>query len=153
MKTILYTLLILMSLQTAWAQQDLAFEKKNFPNDKEGYKLAMDNLKEGNELYELANYGGYMRAVEFFLLANQFNPNNADLNYKIGVCYLKSTQREKSLEFSQKAVKLNAFVAPDIHYNLAQGLHLNNKFDEAIANTTPTSANYRQKICRKKAKF
>ncbi len=133
MKTILYTLLILMSLQTVWAQQDLAFEKKNFPNDKEGYKLAMDNLKEGNELYELANYGGYMRAVEFFLLANQFNPNNADLNYKIGVCYLKSTQREKSLEFSQKAVKLNAFVAPDIHYNLAQGLHLNNKFDEAIA--------------------
>jgi len=132
MKTILYTLLILMSLQTAWAQQDVAFEKKNFPNDKDGYKLAMDNLKEGNELYEMANYGGYMRAVEFFLLANQFNPNNAELNYKIGVCYLKSTQREKSLEFFQKAVKLNAFVAPDIHYNLAQGLHLNNKFDEAI---------------------
>lgn len=115
-----------------FAQQDIAFDKKNFPNDKDGFKLAMKNLKSGDELYAMDNYGGYMRALEFYLQAYQFNPNNAMLNYKIGTSYLYSTQQEKSLDYLKSAYKINPKIAGDINYKLAGALHLNLKFDDAI---------------------
>lgn len=132
MKRYIYSILFILIAVTAFAQQDVPFDKKRFENDKDGFKEAKKNLKYGDELYELDNPGSYMRALEFYLKANQFNPDNAMLNYKIGTCYIESTQREKSLEYFQKAHKLNNRVAGDIHYKLAAGLHLNLKFDEAI---------------------
>ena len=132
MKQYIFSILFIFISVVSFAQQNVVFDKKNFPNDKDGYKAAKKNLKYGDELYELDNSGSYMRALEFYLKANQFNPNNAMLNYKIGTCYIESTQREKSLEFFQKALKLNNHVAGDIHYKLGGALHLNLKFDEAI---------------------
>jgi len=132
MKNYIFSILFIFITISAYSQRNVEFEKKNFPNDKDGWKAAKENLKDGDELYELDNYGGYMRAIEFYLKANQFNPDNAMLNYKIGTSYLYSTQQEKSLEYFQKAIKINSRIAGDIHYKLGGALHLNLKFDEAI---------------------
>jgi len=132
MKQYIYSIIFLFITVTSFAQQDVIFDKKNWPNDKDGFKIAKKNLKQGDELYELDNSGSYQRALEFYLKANQFNPENSMLNYKIGTCYIESTQREKSLEFFQTAYKINKHVAGDINYKLAGALHLNYKFDEAI---------------------
>ena len=132
MKHYIFSVLFIFISVISFAQQNVEFDKKNFPNDKDGFKEAKKNIKYGDELYELDNTGGYMKALEYYLKANQFNPDNALLNYKIGTCYIESTQREKSLEYFQKALKLNSHIAGDIHYKLGGALHLNLKFDEAI---------------------
>jgi outer membrane protein OmpA-like peptidoglycan-associated protein len=131
MKKIIYILAITFFAIQINAQ-NVEFDKKLFKNDKDGFKLAEDNLKSGNELYEQGLRGSYKMALEYFLKANNFNPSNAKLNYKIGVCYVKSVSQEKSLNYLLKAEKLNPFVAGDINYMLGRAYHYNLKFDDAI---------------------
>ncbi len=135
MKKILYIILVIAFVAQVSAQ-NVEFEKKNFKNDKDGFKIAEENLKIGEENYILDMRGNYIIALEYFLKANQFNPNNAVLNYNIGVCYVKGTSQEKALEFLQKAEKLNPFVAPDIDLMLGRAYQYNLNFDEAIKSYT-----------------
>jgi len=131
MKKILYILSIVLFVSQLSAQ-NVEFEKKNFKSRKDAFKIARKNLEQGNEHFEMNMRGDYKMAIDFYLKANQFNPNNAVLNYKIGVCYLKSVSQEKALDFLLKAEKLNPFVAPDIDYMKGRAYHYNLKFDEAI---------------------
>ncbi|MBN2668827.1 MAG: OmpA family protein [Bacteroidales bacterium] len=132
MKQYLTIILAFVLSFSVLSQQDTPFDKKAFPNDKDGLKEALKNIKAGDELYELDNYGSYSKALEFYLKAYQFNPNNAMLNYKIGTSYLYSTQKEKSLSYFENAFKLNNHIASDINFKLGAALHLNLKLDEAI---------------------
>ncbi len=125
------TIAFLFCCSIVFAQINVEFTKSNFKNRKTGFKEAMKNLKEGDGYYQVGG-GAYRGALDYYLKANRFNPDNAMLNYKIGVCYLFSVQKVKSIEFFKKAFKLNKFVAADINYMLAQGYHLNLEFDKAI---------------------
>lgn len=117
--------------------QNVEFEKENFPNDKDGLKEATRNIKEGDKLYEVMAMGTFKAALDYYLPANKFNPNNALLNYKIGACYLNSHyESKKSLTFLKKAYELKNNVADDILFLLAKAQHLNLEFDEAIKNYT-----------------
>lgn len=125
------TIAFLFCCSVVFAQRNVEFTKSNFKNRKTGFKEAMKNLKAGDGHYQEGG-GAYRVALDYYLKANRFNPDNAMLNYKIGVCYLFSVQKVKSIEFYKKAFKLNKFVAADINYMLAQGYHLNLEFDKAI---------------------
>ena len=157
-KHIFSIILIFISLALV-AQKNVPFEKKYFKSNKKGYKEAVKNIKAGDELYEMENSGGYMRALEFYLKAQSFNPDNDMLNYKIGTSYLNSVQTHKCLSFFQKAFALNSHVQPDILYNLGRGYHLNYKFDEAIkqynkyrATLSPKEASVQRKKIDKRIK-
>ncbi len=130
MKKLLY--IAILFIATQGFSQNVEFTKKNFKNNKDGFKLAMKNLEAGNEHYEMDRRGDYKIALEYFLKANNFNPNNAELNFKIGKCYIKSTSQEKALDYLLKAQKLNPFVDPDIDYYIGRAYHYQLKFDEAI---------------------
>ena len=130
-KHIFSIILIFISLAIV-AQKNVPFEKKYFKSNKKAYKEAVKNIKAGDELYEMGSSGAYARALEFYLKAQSFNPDNDMLNYKIGTSYLNSVQTYKCLSFFQKAFALNNHVQPDILYDLGRGYHLNYKFDEAI---------------------
>lgn len=102
-----------------------------------------DKFTEGNYLIL---EGNYTRALKSFQEAYQLDSTSANINFKLGFCYLKTvTERSKALPYLEKAVlnttksyvdleprekaaPVNAFY----YYGLA--LHLNYKFDEAIAN-------------------
>ncbi|OFY24362.1 MAG: hypothetical protein A2W98_00050 [Bacteroidetes bacterium GWF2_33_38] len=132
MKT-LYTVFAFLFLSNIIFAQNVEFDKDNFSSDKEGFKEAYKNLKEGDKQYAYGASGTYVLALEYFLLAQKFNPNNADLNYKIGSCYLYSNmETRKCLQYFKKALELKNTVAPDIFYMLGRGYHLNYEFDEAI---------------------
>lgn len=111
--------------------QDVEFEKSNFPDKSKELNEAKANLKQGNKNY-LLGQGMYSTALTFFLKAQEFNPNNAELNYKIGRCYLASAQKVKSIPYLEKAMALRPAVGPDIRYLLAKAYHLNMEFDKAI---------------------
>jgi len=110
--------------------QEVEIKKDDFAN-KDEYKIAKDNLKQAEALYELGR-GGLRRALDFYLPVVKKVPNNAALNYKIGYCYLHSIQRVKCIDYFKKAYSLNPNIAPDILWVLATGYHLNAEFDKAI---------------------
>lgn len=131
-----YLLLIAISLITAVSfGQDIPFEKDFFKDQKDGLKEAKDNLKEGDKFYE-QGFGYYKDAIPFYEKAQEFNPNNASLNYKLGTCYLSSSFKFKALDRFIAAEKLNNKVAPDLYYYLGQTYHLDNQFDKAIESFT-----------------
>lgn len=102
-----------------------------------------EKFTEGNYLILEGNYG---RALKSFQEAYQLDSSNANINFKLGFCYLKTvTEKRKALPYLEKAVlnttknytdleprekaaPINAF------YYYGEALHLNYKFDEAIAN-------------------
>jgi outer membrane protein OmpA-like peptidoglycan-associated protein/tetratricopeptide (TPR) repeat protein len=135
MYIIKHTLLIFAlfaTLTNTYAQStNIDFDKDNFPGKKEELSKAKDELKLGNKYYEEGR--AYMRlAIPPYLKAQEFNPNNAILNLKLGQCYLESGTKQKSLQYFEKAYKLNANIDPLIHYYIGYGEQLNNKFTEAI---------------------
>src|SRR3972149_3380613 len=92
---------------TTGFSQNIDFTKENFSGKEEGLKEAQSKVKKGDELFK-AGVQMYSRALENYLKANDFNSENADLNYKIGVCYLYSSFKQKAIPHLEKARKLNA---------------------------------------------
>src|SRR5690554_722217 len=129
-------LLTLITFSFGVFSQDVAFERKNFPNQKKELKEAVKELKEAEKLMQPNPVPKYSTAVEHYLKAHQFNPNNAQVNYQIGVCYLNTAQKFRSLAFFQKAFDLNAQAFDDIYYYLGRGYHLEMNWDEAIRHYT-----------------
>lgn len=128
--------------------QDVPFDKSLFKERKDEFKIARDQLEEGYKIYEIypesfmsvnhldyrARASYYKEALPILFEANKFNPNNAQLNYRIGRCYLSSSvYKEECLPHFLKAQKLNPNVAADLHYYLGMGYQLTMEFDKAIA--------------------
>ncbi|MBI4947165.1 MAG: hypothetical protein HY840_12290 [Bacteroidetes bacterium] len=127
------------------AEETMEFSEENFPNDKDGLKEAKRNIEEGDDFFDKSQKNGlnlYSSALPFYLKANIFNPNNALLNYKIGVCYLNSDSKDKALDPLSKAYKLKPDVGDSIKVYLDRARNLNPATANAaqpIATTTTTA--------------
>jgi outer membrane protein OmpA-like peptidoglycan-associated protein/Tol biopolymer transport system component len=138
-------LLLLASAASPAAAQSIAFTKDNFGDNKDGLREANRELKAGDDDYR-ADPPRYAEALPHFLAAQEFNPNNAPLNVKIGDCYLNSATKTAALPYLQKAAKLDASADARTHYLLARALHLSAKWREAMAEyqqATPVGSNTR----------
>ncbi|RME18730.1 MAG: hypothetical protein D6799_02605 [Bacteroidetes bacterium] len=111
--------------------QNVEFEKKNFPGKKDELNEAKDNIKKGDEIFEQGE-AYYRDALPYYLKANNFNPNNAKLNFKIGLCYLNSFEKKKAYDYILKAFQLDPQVDPKIRYYMGRVYHLNSEWDKAI---------------------
>lgn len=110
-------------------QTNTEFSKANFKSNPTELKEAQKNILAGDLNYYKLLYG---KALESYIPANKFNPNNADLNAKIGHCYLKSSNRSEALSYLKKGYKLDSKMDGYFVYLLGNAYHLNNEFDEAI---------------------
>ncbi|MBI5541781.1 MAG: PD40 domain-containing protein [Bacteroidia bacterium] len=111
--------------------QDIEFKKKNF-TDETGFNQAVQNIKKGDDLFSKQKKWLYPQALEYYLKANSFNPNYSILNFKIGVCYLNSSDKAASLDYFLKSQSLKSDVDSKIEYAIGQGYHYNLQFDNAI---------------------
>jgi tetratricopeptide (TPR) repeat protein len=73
---------------------------------------AKKSLKNANTMFEQEQY---KNAIPVYMEVLKLEPANAEANYKIGVCYLKSIHKHKALQYLQKAEKANPAIAPDIN--------------------------------------
>lgn len=101
-----------------------------------------NKFTEGNYLLLESNY---VQALKNFFEAYAIDSTNSNINYKIGYCYLKSAiGRDKALPYLEKAVVKTSLRYTDIepseknapinaYFYYGQALHLNYRFDEAIA--------------------
>jgi len=134
-KTGTISTLILLVITSTLFSQNVEFDKANFPNDKSGFKDAKNSMEDGDDFFNKSQKEGYKLygdALELYLQANKFNPNNALLNYKIGVCYLNSSWKQRALESLEKAYKLNPNVGENINYYLGRAYQLSMEWDKAI---------------------
>jgi len=130
MKRLILFLVLLPSLLIA-QQQNVEFDVKNFPGEKKAVKDALRFIDAGDSYYLAEDYVKYL-AIEYYLAAQAFNPNNAQLNFKLGICYLNSPNRYKSLEYLKRSYQLNPKIDEHIAFYLGEAYHLNHQFDDAI---------------------
>lgn len=132
MKRICFYLLFMILFAPAMqAQDDVKILKKEFRTDrKEGFKEAWKSVEAGNDYFEKGK-GFLVLARDHYLFANQYNPDNAVLNYRIGVCYLYTDDKYEAIRFLVRAYELNPEVSRDIRYLLGRAYHQVLEFDKA----------------------
>lgn len=90
---------------------------------------AKDLMDRGDRYYAK---GDLENALNFYLKAEQQQPDNPRVQLKIGLAYLSTTSKKfKSLHYLRKAHELLATVDPDIDYYLAAAYQVNHQFKEA----------------------
>jgi hypothetical protein len=99
------------------------------PRDLRAQQTTPEVIKDANEKFD---HGDYPAAMPLYsqLLAN--DRNNANYNYRYGVCVLfASSEKDKALEFLIKASK-SKDVDADVWFYLGKAYHLNYQFEQAI---------------------
>lgn len=110
--------------------QNKEFHRSYFPDNPKALKEARRNLQAGDKLF-LQKPPAYHAALEYYLLAQAFNPDNALLNMRIGECYLHSHQQGKAASYLEKAIVLNV-ASLEVYYLLGVALQHQYEFDKAI---------------------
>lgn len=144
---------IVLGLSVTTFAQNIEFKAANFKEDKEGLKKAEAAIDLGDESFKpgmeavflVKDYGlNFKKALKHYEIAQKFNPNNALLNYKIGVCHANSTDPSLSIPFIKKARQLDQGCDPFLDYYWAYVLQLEGKYKEAFDAYVAFDDNYRK---------
>lgn len=95
-----------------------------------GYAQDVKSLIAAGDKY----YGkkDYKNAMSSYMAAFEMNPDDALVNFKIGLTYLYSETKSKAASYIDKAYRLNPAVNPDIDYHLGIAFQNTNEFKKAI---------------------
>jgi outer membrane protein OmpA-like peptidoglycan-associated protein len=129
MRLTIFIVSIFIFCNVSIAQKNVEFTKANFKSKSAGLKTALKHINEGNSKYFTFFYN---KALDEYLAANKFNPNNAELNAKIGDCYLNSSDKSKALSSFEKAYSLNKEIDGYYIYMMAKAYHIDKQFNNAI---------------------
>ncbi len=111
------------------------------------------SLREGNAYFKVYEYS---TALEYYQEAYSQSPEDAEVNFGIGLCYLKMNDKQKALPFLQKVQNIAPTSYPLLEFYLAEAFKFNHQADEAvhyyefsqekIAKTTGTLRIYNEEI-------
>ena len=103
-----------------------ASPKKKKITDKRKYQIAEKFLVNRN----------YSKAAVIYKELLEQSSRNADLNFKLGLCYLNIvSEKEKSVGLLEKSIQYTSSrnnVSMDVYFNLAKAYHANYQFRESI---------------------
>jgi outer membrane protein OmpA-like peptidoglycan-associated protein/Tol biopolymer transport system component len=86
-------------------------------------------ISQGDMFYSKKNYA---KALEIYLQALEFNPDDAAVNLKVGMSYLYSETKSKAARYINKAYGLNPNINDEIDYHLGIAFQNTNEFKKAI---------------------
>ena len=127
------SLLLLMVFFLQAQESPHVFKDEFYLPHKKGFSQAWKAVLLGDKFYNEKTRGGYLYALENYKVAYLYNPDNAALNYKIGVCYLKTVYKDSALFYLEKAYGLNRHIVKDFYWELGQAFQYRYQFDSAIA--------------------
>lgn len=114
MKTAIYTIFLLCLFMGSTCQVYGQSAKRIF--------------KEADGYFESAEYEN---ALTVYLEGLKLDPENAEANFKTGICYLQTIHEDKAITYLLKAYKKMPTVAPDIQLYLGEAYQYNHQFAEA----------------------
>jgi len=152
-----------ITLALSLSSQDVPFQKENFPTQKLAFEKAFIHFQDGN--YEFDNAHSYCRynlypsycaeakplyklALKSYKEAYKFNPKNAELNFKMGICYFVQTKTDTALNHFTMAQKLNPQTDKSLLYFIGRCHQLMQNWDKALESYN----NYLSLISEKKDK-
>lgn len=125
------TILLILLPAILWGQS-VDFKKQNFPNDEKGFEKALSNYNRGFDYYDRGpRY--FEQALKYLLEANEFNPNNSDLNYSIGSIYNALNLKGEAADYYKKAAQLNPKFRKEGQRLTAENLQLDMQWERAIS--------------------
>lgn len=113
------------------AQQNIKIPNSSLKNGWKGYGEAIDNVNDGDKWLKKGK-GAIHKAIDCYLKALEYNPACAELNYKIGLCFLNSDQKFKAVTYLQTAYDKNKDIDIEVPLHLARALQYNSEFDKAL---------------------
>jgi len=133
---LLYTIMLLALLNVqAYAQKskdEIKIKKSEFRTEnKDGFLDAWLAIIEADE-YFAQGVGTYNLARDLYLTAHQYNSENPELNFLIGVCYLYTDDKYEAIKYLRKAYEKKPNISPEINYLLGRAYHLVVEFDKAV---------------------
>ncbi|MCD4734855.1 MAG: hypothetical protein K8R53_02305, partial [Bacteroidales bacterium] len=120
--------------------QNVEFKNSNFKDKKEGLKTAVSNIETADGLMEKGflelkkneNHSlSFLQALDLYKKADNFNPSNAELNYKIGMCFLFTPDKKAALAYLEKSIKLDPESNPDVYLQYGRALKFDYKYEKA----------------------
>jgi hypothetical protein len=131
-KNIVVLMILMASFLSKTSSQSLLPVKKNeYVNHQQESIAAYSKIKEAVALYEKESNNAD-RSLRLFMEADQYNHENAELNYNIGICYLLTNSKEKASDYLIKAYKLKPDVSKDLYYFIGLSFQYQNEFIKAI---------------------
>ncbi|HRO38507.1 MAG TPA: OmpA family protein [Flavobacteriales bacterium] len=130
-RTILLSILLLTAVAVgAQTPVNVPFDKVHI-TDGQRLKTALAAMKKGDDL---AAKGGVDNpaAMTAYEVAFAINPDNAELNFRMGVCLLNGPHPAGAVARLQRAAELDPYL-PRVHFLLGHALQLNARWEEAIA--------------------
>lgn len=149
----IFSTVLFLGITVSSLGQNVDFKSSNFKDDKEGLKKATEAIKAGDESLALGNQAlfnvqdigiHYKKALQKYEIAQKFNPKNAELNYKIGVCHANSTDPVLCIAYFKKAKELDPACDPFLNYYLGYAFQLEGNFDEAVKSYAAFENNYKK---------
>ncbi len=132
MKKLLVAIAVLVVFNSIGQDKDIPFHKRLFEDRKEEFDKAVAEIKEGDFYFYDGASSDLTLALDHYLKAQAFNPYSSMLNFKVGVCYLYSNQKFRSLQYLEFAYRVFPEVDPNIRFYLAQAYQLAGEFEKAI---------------------
>ncbi|HLP12852.1 MAG TPA: OmpA family protein [Flavobacteriales bacterium] len=140
MKKLIYTTAFVLAAGFSFAQS-VEFKEANFKDKKEELKKAKEAIKKGDEylkdgndlILETKSPGkNFDLAIQQYLIAQNLNPNNADVNFKLGNAYIFTNEKYKAIKHIERANELDPECDPKIKFFTAMTLHLKGEYDKAV---------------------
>jgi tetratricopeptide (TPR) repeat protein len=127
-------MLFLISIPLS-AQSDIKIRKRDFREDKAGFKEAWEHVSSGDGFYKM---GGvyYNAAFNHYIKALAYNNSNPELNYKTGIAAIYTDHKEEAAGFFLKALELKRDVTADILLYTGRALQYSGRYDDAIDKLT-----------------
>jgi len=146
MKALKYiTALAVLTIAAQATAQNVQFSTDNFSGREATLEVALRAINAGDAYFTQAQKAcpapficrdntvaeAYANALAQYLDAQRINPNNALLNYKIGVCYA-FTSPSNAPSYFEKALSLYDRTTPEAFFYMAHAYQQQGLFDEAI---------------------
>ena len=128
-------IILVINFSQTFAQKnkdEVKVKKSEFKaGNKEGFLDAWLNIVDA-DAYFAQGIGSYNLARDLYLAAHQYNSENPELNYLIGVCYLYTDDKYEAIKYFRKAYEKKPDISPEINYLLGRAYHLVLEFDKAV---------------------
>ena len=151
MKSIRVFILLIVGLGISfpsYSQTFIHIRKHDFKAGDTGFDAAWAYLQQGDEWYR-KGVGSYPQALAEYLKAYDYCPDQPELNYKIGICFLFTDHKDKAIDHLKTAYTLGKELTPDIYYFLGRAYQYNYQFDKAIKNYSYFLAHGERKMLKR----